>query len=135
MAKIKQAKKMAAEISNSSVSDIAFLLLIFFIVTTVFVKEKGLRVNLPRAESIDKIIRKNAVTVYIDARGVISIDDFVVGIPMIENVMLRKMSEDYNMVTAFRTDQNTQFGVMADVMNQMRLANALKVSFEAKHKR
>ena len=126
---------MSAEISNASVSDIAFLLLIFFIVTTVFVKEKGLSVNLPRAESIDKIARNNAVTVYINTQEQISIDDFMVSIPMVEGVMLRKLNEDSNMATAFRTDQNTPFRVMADVMNQMRLANALKVSFEAKHKR
>jgi biopolymer transport protein ExbD len=135
MAKIQKGKRPEAEISQASLSDLAFLLLIFFIVTTVFVKEKGLRVNLPRAESIDKISRKNAVTVYVDPSGKISIDDYDVSIPMVEGVMLRKISEDYNMITAFRTDQTTSYGVMADIMNQMRRANVLRVSFEAKHKR
>ena len=135
MAKIKQGKKLDAAISDASVSDVAFLLLIFFIVTTVFVKERGLRVNLPRGEKIEKISRKNAVTVYVDNHGTISIDDFDVSIPMVYNVMLRKLSEDYNMVTAFRADQRTTFGVMADVMNQMRRAEALRVSFEGKHRR
>ena len=135
MAKIKQGKKLDSAISDASVSDIAFLLLIFFIVTTVFVKERGLRVTLPRGERIEKISRKNAVTVYVDSHGTISIDDFEVSIPMVYNVMLRKLSEDYNMITAFRADQRTPFGVMADVMNQMRRAEALRVSFEGKHRR
>ena len=135
MAKIKQGKKLDSAISDASVSDIAFLLLIFFIVTTVFVKERGLRVNLPRGERIEKISRKNAVTVYVDSHGTISIDDFDVSIPMVYNVMLRKLSEDYSMITAFRTDQNTTYGVMADIMNQMRRAEALRVSFEGKHRR
>ncbi|MCL1826639.1 MAG: biopolymer transporter ExbD [Candidatus Cloacimonetes bacterium] len=135
MAKIRKGKQLAASISDASVSDIAFLLLIFFIVTTVFVKERGLKVNLPRGERIEKISRKNAVTVYVDSHGTISIDDFDVSIPMVYNVMTRKLLEDYNMVAAFRTDQNTPYGVMADIMNQMRRAEALRVSFEGKHRR
>ena len=132
MAKIKKGVKVEGAIPTASMSDIAFLLLIFFIVSTVFVKERGLKVTLPRAESIDKIPRAHAVTVYVDRSGTISIDDFIVDIPMVEGVMLRKITEDYNMITCFRTDENTQYGVMADIMNQMRRANALRVSFEAK---
>ena len=132
MASIKKKVKVEGAIPTCSMADIAFLLLIFFIVSTVFVKERGLRVNLPRAESIDKIPRTHAVTVYVDRNGTISIDDFVVDIPMVEGVMLRKIYEDFNMIVCFRTDIETEYGVMADIMNQMRRANALRVSFEAK---
>jgi len=38
------------------------------------------------------------------------------------------------MITCFRTDRETSYGVMADIMNQLRKANALRVSFEAKRK-
>jgi len=134
MAKIKKNKRSEAGIPSCSLADMAFLLLIFFIVSTTFVKERGLKVNLPRADSIDKIARANAVTIYVDYSGNISIDDFVVEVPTVEGVMLRKLYENFNMITAFRTDTDTQYGVMADVMNQLRRANALRVSFEAKHK-
>jgi biopolymer transport protein ExbD len=60
MAKIERKTKVATEIPNASMSDIAFLLLIFFMVSTTFVKEKGLKVNLPQAEAIQKINRRNA---------------------------------------------------------------------------
>jgi len=132
MAKINKNVKVEGAIPTCSMADIAFLLLIFFIVSTVFVKERGLRVQLPRAESIDKIPRTHSVTVYVDRNGTISIDDFHVDIPMVEGVMLRKISEDFNMIVCFRTDTDTEYGVMADIMNQMRRANALRVSFEAK---
>ena len=134
MAKLKKMRKLDVGIPSCSLADMAFLMLIFFICTTVFVKERGLQVNLPRADSIDKIQRANAVTVYVDRNGTISIDDFVVDIPMVEGVMYRKLSENFSMVVCFRTDLETQYGVMADIMNQMRRANALRVSFEAKHK-
>jgi biopolymer transport protein ExbD len=134
MARISKKTKVPSEIPTASMADIAFLLLIFFIVSTVFVKERGLRVVLPKAESLDKIPRAHAVTVYVDRNGIISIDDFMLEIPMIENVMLRKLNEDYNMISCFRTDESTTYGVMADVMNQMRKAEALRVSFETKMK-
>jgi len=132
MARINKKVKVEGKIPDCSMADIAFLLLIFFIVSTVFVKERGLRVQLPRAESIDKIPRTHAVTVYVDRNGNISIDDFIIDVPMVENVMLRKISEDFNMIVCFRTDEDTLYGVMQDIMNQMRRANALRVSFEAK---
>jgi len=132
MAKINKKITVEGKIPDCSLADIAFLLLIFFIVSTVFVKERGLRVTLPRAESIDKIPRTHAVTVYVDRNGTISVDDFVIDIPMVEGVMLRKITDDFNMIVCFRTDQDTQWGVMADIINQMRRANALRVSFEAK---
>jgi len=134
MAKIKKEKRTEGSIPSCSLADMAFLLLIFFIVSTTFVKERGLKVTLPRAESIDKIARVNAVTIYVDYAGNVSIDDFTVDIPGIQTVISRKIWENFNMVTAFRTDTDTQYGVMADVMNQLRRVNALKVSFEAKHK-
>ena len=134
MARIKKIRKPDIGVPASSLADMAFILLIFFVVSTTFVRERGLRVNLPRAESIDKIPRANAVTIYVDHAGNISIDDFFVEIPMVENVMRRKMAENFNMITAFRTDADTQYGVMADVMNQMRRAEALRVSFETRRR-
>jgi len=134
VAQIVKKVSVPSGISQASLADIAFILLFFFITTTVFVRERGLPVNLPRAETIDKIPRQQAVTIYVDRLGQISIDDFLVEIPMVEGVMLRKLAENFNMITAFRTDVDTEYGVMADVMNQMRRANALRVTFEARHR-
>ena len=49
--------------------------------------------------------------------------------------MMKKLSDDFNLISCFRTDRNTEYGVMADVLNQLRQANTLRVSFEAKLKR
>lgn len=122
-------------IPTASMSDIAFLLLLFFMVSTVFVKEKGLRVTMPQAEEIQKIPRDQAATIYVDRYGTISIDDLVVSIPDVQWVMQKKLVENFNVIACFRTDKDTQYGLMSDVLNQLREANALRVSFEAKLKR
>jgi len=135
MAKIKKGQRPEAVIPTSSMSDIAFLLLIFFIVSTVFVKGKVVKVAMPRAESIDKIPRSHAATLYVDRAGNITVDDYSILIPQVETVMIKKLQQDFNLITCFRTDKDTSYGVMADIMNQLRKANALRVSFEAKRKR
>ena len=135
MAKILRKTKVGSEIPNASMSDIAFLLLIFFMVSTTFVKEKGLKVDLPRAQTIQKINRRNATTIYISRSGLISIDDFATQVDQIQFVMQKKLVENPAMITSFRTDKDTEYGIMVDVMNELKRANALRISFEARKSR
>jgi len=135
MAKFVKKNKPESAIPTASMSDIAFLLLLFFMVSTVFVKERGLKVTMPRAESIEKIPRNHSATIYVDAAGTISIDDFPVEIPQIAGLMNSKYVDDFNLITCFRTDQNTSYGIMSDILNKLRDAECLRVSFEAKLKR
>jgi biopolymer transport protein ExbD len=116
-------------------SDIAFLLLLFFMVSTVFVRERGLRVNLPKAKSIQKIPRNHSATIYVSKNGLISIDDMEVSIPDVEWVMQKKLADDYNVIACFRTDKDATYGIMSDILYQLRKAQTLRVSFEAKLKR
>jgi len=132
MAKIVRKTKVDSEIPNASMSDIAFLLLIFFMVSTTFVKEKGLKVDLPRAETIQKINRRNAATIYVSRSGLISIDDFATQVDQIQFVMQSKIAENPALITSFRTDKDTEYGIMVDVMNELKRANALRISFEAR---
>lgn len=135
MAKIAAKSRPETIIPTSSMSDIAFLLLIFFMVSTVFVTEVGLRVTLPEARQIEKVPRKNAATIYVDRSGNISIDDFLVDIPTVKDVMIRKLYDDFNIIASFRTDRNTDYGLMSDILHQLREANALRVTFESKLRR
>ena len=135
MAKILRKTKVGSEIPNASMSDIAFLLLIFFMVSTTFVKEKGLKVDLPRAQTIQKINRRNATTIYVSRSGLISIDDFATQVDQIQFVMQSKIVENPSIITCFRTDKDTEYGIMVDVMNELKRANALRISFEARKSR
>ncbi len=135
MAKIKKGTKPETQIPTTSMGDISFLLLLFFMVSTVFVKEKGLDVILPKAKEIEKIPRKHATTIYVNRGGTISIDDYAVEIPQVSIIMQQKLAEDINTITCFRTDKDTNYGIMSDILNQLKDANALRVQFEAKLKR
>jgi biopolymer transport protein ExbD len=138
--KIQKSQKPLAVIPTASMSDIAFLLLIFFMISTKFVKGKGLKVNMPRvsSEAIEKIVRKNAATIYVDPAGKISIDDFQTSLETMGDnlikIMTAKSSANPNLVTCFRSDEQTPYGIMADIMSQCQTASALRISFEAQRK-
>ncbi len=116
-------------IPTSSMGDIAFLLLIFFMVTTIFRDETGLPVELPRAEAGEEVNRELISNIYINRQGMISIDDLIVKVDQISNLMARKLEQNPLMIVAFKTDTYTQYGVVSDVMEQLKEVNATRVFF------
>ncbi len=142
MAKITLKKKAPANIPTSSMSDIAFLLLLFFMVSTVFVQEKKFwveRERWPMAESIERIPRNHTSTIYVMRDETILIDDVPTRIESAEDVfvsstLIRKKADDPDLVVCFRTDRDTKYGVMSDVMRQLQDANTLVVAFETQQR-
>lgn len=138
MANIKKERNREAVIPTSSMSDIAFLLLLFFMVSTVFVQEKKFwveRERWPIAESIERVPRNHTTTVYVMRDETILIDDVPTRIESAEDVfvsssLIRKKEEDPELVVCFRTDRETKYGVMSDVMRQLQDAQTLVVTFE-----
>ncbi len=135
-------KKRKIEIPQSSMADIAFLLLLFFMVSTVFVQEKVFwveRNRWPYAENIQKIPRNHTSTVYIKQDDTVLIDDVPYSIDDIEalkigGVIQRKLNNDAALIVCFRTDRETKYGIMSDIMRQLQDTGALRVTFETQKK-
>ncbi len=117
------------KVPTGSMADIAFLLLIFFMATTIFRIEEGLDVTLPRATQGQKLPRQNLAHIWMDAVGRITIDDALVQIPQIEVIMLQKAEENDQLIVAFNTDRNVPYEQMHLVMEQLKAANATNVAF------
>ncbi|MBU2500680.1 biopolymer transporter ExbD [bacterium] len=116
-------------IPTSSMGDIAFLLLIFFMVTTIFREESGLPVELPRAEAGEEVNRELVSNIYINRVGQISIDDRLVQIKHITDIIGQKISENPQLVVAFKTDTYANYGLVSDVMEELKEVNAVRVFF------
>ena len=116
-------------IPTSSMGDIAFLLLIFFMVTTIFREETGLPVELPRAEAGEEVNRELISNIYINRVGQISIDDRLVQTKHITVIIGTKIADNPQFIVAFKTDTYTQYGVVSDVMEQLKEVNATRVFF------
>lgn len=126
---LNRSTKKEPYIPTSSMGDIAFLLLVFFMVTVVFTDESGLVVKLPRAEAGEEGLREMISNVYINEAGLISIDDMIVRSDDVASIMIRKINENPFMIVAFKTDKFTPYGVVSDVMEGLKEANAVKVFF------
>lgn len=127
--KFKRESKIENNVPTSSMADIAFLLLIFFMVTTIFKMEDGLNVKLPRAETSVEQKRERILRVWIDPVGNISIQDKLVEVSQIKDIMVTMLSENPLLIVAFNADHRTPNGIVNDVMEELKEANAIRVSF------
>jgi biopolymer transport protein ExbD len=118
-------------IPTSSMADIAFLLLVFFMVTTIFKLEDGLPVEMPKAEAGIKVPRELVQHIWIDKANHISINDKLVPVESIEPIIYAKLVGNPALVIAFNVDKNTSFKIVDEVMEQLKSANATRASFTA----
>jgi biopolymer transport protein ExbD len=129
----KKKENAAPQIPTASMPDIVFMLLLFFMVTTVFKEFSGLNVLLPSAKQIEKLPGKRNVSyIWIDKDGRISIDDKLVGLKQVAMVMYNKRVENPRIVVSLKIDQGTNMGWVSDVQQQLREADALKINYSAK---
>ena len=121
-------------IPTAAMSDIAFLLLIFFIVTTVFVEFRPeYPPELPVAESIDPLKnRRNIAYLWISPDGIIQIDSDLVNIEDVAPTIHQKLSQNPRLIVLIKSDENTRYGVVSDVIEELRRAQALRIAFSAK---
>jgi biopolymer transport protein ExbD len=127
----KRKSKAASEIPSSSLADMAFLLLIFFMVSTTFRSEKPRDVVLPQAEAQQKIPekRKDILHLYVEGNGTVYINDQQVPMPQISDIVTPFRAEQPRLVVAIRGDTDVPYGVVNDVQEELRDAGAVRVNF------
>jgi len=128
--------KVELGIPTASMADIAFLLLIFFMVSTTFAKYRGLQVVLPEAEKVQRIeTRRNIVHIWISADGRISVDDMLMDADKLAVVMSEKMRKNPRIIVSLRVDERTPYGKVSEVIQALRRADALRVNFATRKER
>jgi len=116
-------------------ADISFLLILFFMVSTVFRVEVGLRVTIPHAEATSKLPKKNITRMWVSGDQLISIDDNLVNLDKVSFIMKEKVLENPNVIVSILADESAPYGVMNDVFEQLQGAQAYRVSLATKLKK
>ena len=130
--KIERKTHTSREISTSSMPDIIFMLLIFFMVTTVMREYEGLDVIMPRAKMIEKLESKRHTTyVWATKDGLVSVDDRIIHINDLAGLMYNKVVKDPKVTVSLKSDEKTTMKLITDIHTQLRTANALKLSYSA----
>lgn len=121
------------EIPTSSMPDIIFMLLLFFMVTTTM-REVEVLVDykLPEAKAIEKIENKRLVSyIWVGKDKRIQINDSIVKMEEIQNIMYAKRQDLPNVIVSLRIDQNTDMGFVTDIQQELRKAYCLRINYSA----
>lgn len=106
------------EINITPMLDIVFIMLIFFIVTAVFVKEAGLDVNRPLAQTAKKVDRLSMV-IAVGSNNEIWINKRQVPLRDVRAVVEKLQRENPQGAAAIQADSRSQTGIVVDIMDQL----------------
>lgn len=125
---LKKKNKSKPEIPASAMSDIAFLLLIFFMTTTVFNVDKGPQINLPAAEEVEKTKRKDTIALYIDANGNVNVDGRYIALEYLPEVIVDEVASNPSLKIILKTDRAAEYGAVMAVFQKLQDAGAYYLS-------
>lgn len=136
--------KTKESIPTASLPDIIFMLLIFFMVTTVLRETTvQVRTQLPQAEALTKIDQKRLVSyIWIGPRKLenlrlgetaVQIDDALIeDHNTIRTVMYRKLTEQPKLIVSLRVDETSEMGIVTKVEQELRQAGTLRINYSTK---
>ena len=116
------------EINSSSMSDIAFLLLVFFLVTTTISLDKGISLILPAEGNELEVNKNNIINVLVNDQGQVLIDDRPAKIRDIKSMAIKRIKKNENVIFSVLTTKRTKYKHYIQVLDQLKQANATKIS-------
>ncbi len=134
MIRIKK-KRTLEEISASSMSDIAFLLLVFFMVTAVFFVKEGLNIQLPRKNSNPTLILRENIYEILVTGDLVKMKNKSIGTKEYRNLIdfrqelnLMEIPDIENKVALIKTTGDTKYGNMLDALSAVQIRGFKQIS-------
>lgn len=129
-------QKVSDEVPTSSTADIAFLLLIFFLVTTTFPKDKGLAIVLPEPGEEAQVSQRNILHLIIQPTGIVDVrrgesQQVQQMRPQeIEGLWRQEVAANENLIAAVKTHPDAAYEHMVNVLDALHAANAARISLQ-----
>ena len=124
----KKKSRSNSDIPMASLADIAFLLLIFFLVTTTIDVDRGIGLSLPAKGEETEVRTKNITNLLINAQGEVLLDNEVIAINEIALRIEQKIQENPNLIVSVKTDRITKYDVYIQVLDELKIAKATRIS-------
>ena len=124
----KPRRAMMQEVNSSSMSDIAFLLLVFFLVTTTISLDKGISLILPAEGNEMEVNKNNIVNVLINDQGRVMFDDQPISIKDIKRKSIDRINKNDKVIFSVLTTKRTKYKYYIEVLDQLKQAGATKIS-------
>ncbi len=136
MPMLNRKQRVSDEIPTASMADIAFLLLVFFLTTTVFNEEKGLPIVLPEEKEEQEVSPKNLLFLIIQRDGSVIVrrgeseQEQVVAYRQIEGILRQELAANENLIAAIKTDPEAPYRHMINVLDEVKAAGAERISLQ-----
>lgn len=131
-------QRPSQEIPTSSLPDVIFLLLFFFMVTTVIKRDSGIPIVTPAAYTTKKIdARRHLAYIWADDKGKVSVDDAVIPLgklSTVSNIFREKLSNNNRLIVSMKVDKRANMGLITDLQEQLRDANAIRINYATRTK-
>ena len=121
------------DINISPLIDMVFILLIFFIVTTVFVEETGVEVTKPQAASQIQL-EKNCILIAITANNNVVYGGREIGVNGVRGVVKRLIQDDPRMPVIIQADERVPHGKVVEVMDVAKTSGFDKLAIATRPK-
>jgi len=125
---LKKRKKRPADIPTASTADIGFLLMIFFITTSTMDTDKGLSLSLPPKGEQLEVQKKNITNLLVNADGQVMLNEEPIALSAISERARQMLRDNPIMIFSVKTDLRTKYDVYIDVLDQLKRANAQRIS-------
>ena len=109
-------------------ADIAFLLIIFFLVTTSFSQDKGLGLTLPPNGASTRVPSRNITKVWINTMGEIAHDEEMVSLEQLGNRIKTMTQDNPNLIVSIKTAPDSKYEVFVNVVDEIKHAGNDKIS-------
>ncbi len=119
--------RRSSEINLASMMDMAFILLIFFVVTTNFTQETGIDINKPKASTAQELGKSN-ILIGVTKEGAIHVNESRVSLGSLQTILRRYMAEDPERAVVIIADRDASVSTAIDVLDECNKARVKKVS-------
>ena len=136
MAIMKRKQKVSDEIPTASMADIAFLLLVFFLTTTVFNEERGLPIVLPEQAEEQDVSPKNLIFFIVqpDGRVVVrrgeSEQEQTIAYNQVAAILRQEIAANSNLIAAIQTHPDAPYRHMVNTLDEVKLSGAERISLQ-----
>ena len=125
---LKRKRKTLQEIPSASMADIAFLLLVFFLITTTISMDKGIGLVLPAIGEELEVNPKNLAKVLVNATGQVLLDDEPVLMNQLRGKVRTMLSRNSKLIISVKTSPQTKHHTYLNVLDQLKMAGATRIS-------
>ncbi|MCX5800700.1 MAG: biopolymer transporter ExbD [Candidatus Eisenbacteria bacterium] len=121
--------KAPPDIPQASTADVAFLLLIFFISTTVFDVNQALTLILPaKGKEPVKISVRNVARIVVHDKGSITIDGQPIALDKLKQEVAARIAANDKLIVSLETAPKAPYGKMVSALDKIKLAQATRIS-------